>query len=405
MARAAAKMAGSEVLKKTAIVAVIMVVAAVASYYLAYNYSGFAPEKMEPEVASMPSPGQSAGIPALGEEWTGRLTGKAVSSFICLDGTDGYYNEEATIRLTVPVPGMSALLDNLEVEELGGTFSNVETGVEAVGFGCAPPPSVFSSVTGETSVRATVVGFSQIQVGSDSVLIPAIFRLPAGSHSLNSKLIMLDIENAADTIITGSWNARSDPESVVYAGGEFILERSSGSSLEPVINFAPNVDESSVSAHTISVLKDILRAAGEGSATITSTVRSPYDQARVMYDNLERHGVENQTNLYGSGSYGDMVIDIYVESKGSGGTRDEIISDMQTKIEELGPTNVSKHASDPNVLGVIDIDIKSLSNQERFKGVVNGFKSKGTVSKFLFPPKDPAFHLEIPQPKSANNGA
>ncbi|HKG15715.1 MAG TPA: hypothetical protein VKB12_20510 [Pyrinomonadaceae bacterium] len=39
-----------------------------------------------------------------------------------------------------------------------------------------------------------------------------------------------------------------------------------------------------------------------------------------MYDNLERHGVEAQKNLYADP--GDKVIDVYVRSKAAGKTAD-----------------------------------------------------------------------------------
>jgi hypothetical protein len=114
-----------------------------------------------------------------------------------------------------------------------------------------------------------------------------------------------------------------------------------------------------------------------------------------MYENIERHGVSHQKKLYGA--YGDKVIDEYSFLKQKGKNRTQVIIGMTTKINALGPRNVSRHAGNPNKLNVIDIAPSSISLalRNRFESAVN---SDPRVSKFLVPPKDPAYHLEIPQP-------
>jgi hypothetical protein len=57
------------------------------------------------------------------------------------------------------------------------------------------------------------------------------------------------------------------------------------------IEFGPNAKRSAVSNYTLQVLEHILQAAGESSATITSTARSARDQARAMFSNPEKYGV------------------------------------------------------------------------------------------------------------------
>ena len=47
--------------------------------------------------------------------------------------------------------------------------------------------------------------------------------------------------------------------------------------------------------------------------------------------------------------------------KAKGKTKAEIINGMSTKITDLGPGNVSRHAGDPNKLNVIDIAPSSIS--------------------------------------------
>jgi hypothetical protein len=74
----------------------------------------------------------------------------------------------------------------------------------------------------------------------------------------------------------------------------------------------------------------MLKEANISSAIITSTVRTPADQARIMYDNIIAHGVNEQKNLYGAG--GDKVIDEYSRLKKLGKTDKEIKAGMEDKI-------------------------------------------------------------------------
>ncbi len=166
-----------------------------------------------------------------------------------------------------------------------------------------------------------------------------------------------------------------------------------GGSNSITIEFAANANAQDVSLFSLDVLRDILRAAGLTRALISSTARSPAQQARVMHNNLESHGVEHQKRLYAAA--GDQVIDVYVKSKGAGKTATQIKADMEAKIIALGPTKVSRHASDPNVLSVFDVAPSSISNPQAFEQAV---RADSRVAKFLVPPADPGYHLEIPQP-------
>src|SRR3712207_7001596 len=62
-----------------------------------------------------------------------------------------------------------------------------------------------------------------------------------------------------------------------------------------------------------------------------------FRSARVMYQNLELYGADNQKRLYGS--YGDKVIDVYVKAKAEGKRSEVIKAEMERKIIELGPTD------------------------------------------------------------------
>jgi hypothetical protein len=162
----------------------------------------------------------------------------------------------------------------------------------------------------------------------------------------------------------------------------------------PALRFADHADPSAVTPYTTGVLQEILRAAGLKDALVSSTARSPAEQARVMYDNCERYGADAQKTLYASA--GDKVIDVYAASKAAGRTPDQIKADMETKIKEIGPTSVSRHASDPRVLNVLDVAPSSIRDKVGFEHSV---KADHRVSFFLTPPVDPGYHLEIPQPR------
>ena len=166
-------------------------------------------------------------------------------------------------------------------------------------------------------------------------------------------------------------------------------------SKSPSISFGENAKSADVMPYTLGVLSDILKSAGLQSALVSSTSRTPADQARIMYNNLEKYGVEAQKKLYANP--GDKVIDVYARSKAAGKTSDRIKLDMETKIRDLGPTNVSRHTADPRVLNVVDIAPSSLKDRRAFEVAV---KSDKRVNRFITPAdSDPAYHLEIPQPR------
>src|SRR5690606_20628471 len=106
--------------------------------------------------------------------------------------------------------------------------------------------------------------------------------------------------------------------------------------------------------------------------------------------NIQSQGVAKQKGLYAAA--GDQVIDVYSQGKLKKLTADDIKQNMTNKIYELGPSKVSKHVADHNVLNVVDISPGSVSNRGAFENVV---RTTSEVSKFLTPPSDPAYHLEI----------
>lgn len=157
------------------------------------------------------------------------------------------------------------------------------------------------------------------------------------------------------------------------------------------ISYDATADATVVKDTAATVIKELLVTAGETGCTISSTARSPEDQARAMYNNLESVGVDAQKKLYAAA--GDKVIDVYVASKAAKKSADEIKADMTDKINELGPSTVSNHCADPNTLCVVDVKPSSITNKDKF---IKAVEAEKRVSKFLQPPTDPAYHLEIP---------
>lgn len=134
------------------------------------------------------------------------------------------------------------------------------------------------------------------------------------------------------------------------------------------------------------ILREILASAGLRSARVTSGGRQSADQARIMYENLQTHGVPHQKNLYGK--TGDRVIDVYDANKAK--PRADVIDLMKSKIDAIGCARVSNHCS--NTIEAFDVAPSSLTDKKAFEKAA---KAHGEVLNVLAPPADPAFHIEI----------
>jgi hypothetical protein len=151
------------------------------------------------------------------------------------------------------------------------------------------------------------------------------------------------------------------------------------------------------------VILGLLREAGEASATITELQRRPADQAHVMFDNIVRHGLQSQYALYGTA--GDSVIRVFegmtrgLTARQISARRQSIEAAMTAQIERIGPGNVSVHMGDFSVSQAIDIAPSSFTaaSRQRFQTAALAAVRDGRLANFLYPPSDPAFHLEIVQ--------
>lgn len=148
-----------------------------------------------------------------------------------------------------------------------------------------------------------------------------------------------------------------------------------------------------LSDHTQEVIKGLLRQAGQGNqpAIITSTIRSPSEQALAMYNNLQ-NGTSPVYKVPGQ-----QVIAVYYADKKRGLAQQAILNDMTAKIVAVGPYNVSHHCADAAewaVRQVVDLAPSSIRNRPLFASLAGN--SANGVAYYLDPSNnDPAYHLEI----------
>lgn len=161
------------------------------------------------------------------------------------------------------------------------------------------------------------------------------------------------------------------------------------------IVYGTNAEESAMTQTAIKTLKEICSQSCIKSVTVTSTARSASDQARVMYEALVKPGgVAYSKKLYGAN--GDKVIDIYEESVKKKLSAKDTKKAMLDKINELGPNNVSHHVvSDDGKLCVFDVGPSSIQSDEAKKRFIKEVEAHTKVTKFLKPPADVAYHIEI----------
>jgi hypothetical protein len=165
----------------------------------------------------------------------------------------------------------------------------------------------------------------------------------------------------------------------------------------PKIIFGPSAKSAVVSKYTRSLIRGLLKTADCPSCVISSTSRTPAEQARAMYANIISLGVTSQMALYAPA--GDEVINEYVRVRRTGAAPATIIAAMTAKINELDPSRVSLHCADPAALNVIDIAPSSIADPVAFLAAIQSATAQGTISRYFSPGShDPAFHLEIPQP-------
>lgn len=205
----------------------------------------------------------------------------------------------------------------------------------------------------------------------------------------------VDIKNKSNVKITTNYDEKQksfdDVTSVVFKVDQCKLEKNKAA--EPpknskvVINFGANADKSVVSEKSLNILREVGEKTKNFQLTITSTARDPYNQARVMYDNILKKGMKEQRNTYKPP--GQRVLDSYESAKAAGKDRAGIIKEMEAKIKEIGPSKVSRHCGDPKVVNVFDVH-QGMSNPQDFKKTITP-----KIATLL--DENGCYHLEINQ--------
>ena len=145
-----------------------------------------------------------------------------------------------------------------------------------------------------------------------------------------------------------------------------------------------------VSQYSRSILTSLVGY--EGKIVVTSTYRTPEEQAMAMLANIKKTSVDTQKKIYGVN--GDKVLDVYR----SGVSDAENVAAMAAKIKEVGPRNVSHHCFTTEEFeqkNVLDISAKSLSSTRAF---VQALEDTGLGIVIIDESSsNGCIHIEIPQ--------
>jgi hypothetical protein len=166
----------------------------------------------------------------------------------------------------------------------------------------------------------------------------------------------------------------------------------------------PARDAGRISAFDSKVISDCAENAGVSVVTITSTARTPEEQAHAMYVNCKVNGPKSQKALYGL--YGDLVIQVYIDQTAKGITAEAtVVAAMALMIRHIGAERVSHHCvTDWSKTHVIDISASQIeqSKHAAFEAaIVADSRIARHFSPYTVGHEDPAFHIEVPQMKVA----
>ncbi|PKF80488.1 hypothetical protein CW749_06085 [Vibrio sp. vnigr-6D03] len=144
-----------------------------------------------------------------------------------------------------------------------------------------------------------------------------------------------------------------------------------------------------VSVNAISIIKLALARSGMKHAVITSTLRTPQEQASIMY----RQATNNLKEQYKLYSWkGDKVLKVYEENKDK--SRTDVINLMANEIERMKASGhgMSRHIvseDEYKKLNVIDIGVGSTRaknetfNKKEFGKRLNELVEEGYIEKYI----------------------
>jgi hypothetical protein len=158
------------------------------------------------------------------------------------------------------------------------------------------------------------------------------------------------------------------------------------------VTFRSGVKAEKLHDLTLTFLKELGDKSGNNKLQISSAARTPYDQALVMYENCIKLGLKSQYDLYGRN--GDRVLKVYERMRKERKRSTEIIAAMYKEILRVGPSKVSKHCVNLEVMNVVDIPFSSISNIKKFRETLLHHKNN-PISNFLDETNNNCFHIEL----------
>ncbi|TLD78417.1 hypothetical protein LS81_011130, partial [Helicobacter trogontum] len=78
-----------------------------------------------------------------------------------------------------------------------------------------------------------------------------------------------------------------------------------------------------ISNYSLNIIKKMVKNSNNPIVTITSTIRTPMEQAEIMYDNIITNGLQKQRDTYKQP--GQRMLDVYETQKKAGKSKEEII--------------------------------------------------------------------------------
>ncbi|WP_338634800.1 LysM peptidoglycan-binding domain-containing protein [Erwinia persicina] len=235
--------------------------------------------------------------------------------------------------------------------------------------------------------------------------------LPKGSKSADSEKESNVIHiKTTTTDKSVARRSKNEPEKHQTTSEGKAKEISVVNDFEPLVKFQTDISEnlqSLVSAHSIDVIKGIMKSAGVHKITITSTLRTPEEQVEAMYNNMCNKGVQSQLDYYAAA--GREVVQAGIAVGGIDKSKEnQVKKAMVDKVNSLQKEGrlVSKHCVSLESYAqrnVFDISKRLLpvTLQRAFdKAITKYVKDNPGEMKYISPfdnRGEPAFHVEIVQ--------
>lgn len=180
------------------------------------------------------------------------------------------------------------------------------------------------------------------------------------------------------------------------------------------VSYKNNIKKSRriVSEYALSIIKIAVKESGMKTAIITSTLRTPKEQASIMLKNA-KIDLKKQYRLYGRN--GDAVLKTYDENKNKPDT--EILELMTNKINDLEKNNrrVSNHSISIDGYkkkNIIDIGLNSTRNanksfnKNKFTKALKNLEKEGYIDRLIDETgkSNQCWHIEITPNKKSLTG-